>query len=114
MFESDEHAWADRLLQGMESGRISPTEAEILAQDLDPVYIYVIVTFLRAVYPATDPAATPVLERVVKLTRGDVVGKYKTGGQDPISKWFESEYEYAAYRGRGSEMLALVADKLES
>ncbi len=114
MYETEEQIQATRLLEAIENGRVSPTEIEILAQGLDPVFIYVIISFVRAVYPATDPAATAVLDRVVAMTRGDVVRRHKQGAEDPISKWFESEHGYASYRGRGGEMLALVGAKLEA
>ena len=67
-------------------------------------------------YPASDPAATSVLDRVVALTSTSTafVRKSKKGEQDPISKWFESEYSYRDYRGRGSEFIDLIVDKLES
>jgi hypothetical protein len=52
----------------------------------------------------------------VKLTSGSpaVIRKYREGGQDPVSAWFESEHPYADFRGRGREMIELVVDKLES
>ena len=107
---------ARRLLAGLENGGLSPHDAMILAEKIDPVLVYVIVSFLRAVYPASDPAATSVLERVVQLTSGSVtlLRKHKAGGQDPVSGWFESEYSYGDYRGRGSDLVDLIVDKLES
>jgi len=107
---------AIRLLDGLENGRMSAADAVIVAVDLDPVLVYTIVSFLRAVYPATDPAATAVLERVVRLTSASpaILRLHREGGQDPVSHWFESEHAYAAFRGRGAEMLALLVDKLDS
>ena len=112
----DERQEAARLLSGLENGTLSSTDAPIVAEDLDPVLVYVIVSFLRAIHPASDPAATPVLERVVRLTSGHptVVRKYSDGEQDPVSKWFESEYEYRDFRGRESELIELIVDKLET
>jgi hypothetical protein len=112
----DERREAARLLSGLENGTLSSTEAPIVAEDLDPVLVYVIINFLRAVHPASDPAATPVLERVVRLTSGHlgVLRKYGEGEQDPISRWFESEYEYRDYRGRESELIELIVDKIET
>ena len=116
MSPQDEKREAQRLLAGLENGSMSATEAAILAEDLDPVFVYVIVTFLRKVYPASDPAATPVLERVVAMTASSplVVGKHREGGQDPVSHWFESEYSWADFHDRGPELVDLIADKLES
>ena len=112
----DEKRDAIRLLTGLENGGLAPADATILGEDLDPVYVYVIVSFLRAVYPAADPAASSVLERVVRLTASSpaVVQKHREGGRDPVTAWVESEHPYAEYRGRGIELLELVADKLDS
>ena len=113
---NEERKDALRLLAGLENGGISATDAVFLAEELDPVLVYVIVTFLRAVYPAADPAATSVLERVVQMTSKSpaLIRKHKEGERDPVSRWFESEYDYRDYKGRGSELLALIADKLDS
>ena len=95
---------------------MAATEARILAEDLDPVLVWLIVKFLREVYPASDPASTAVLERVVALTSAypGIVQKSNEGERDPVSHWFVSEHTFGGFRGRGSEMVALVVDKLES
>lgn len=113
---NEEKRDALRLLAGMENGRISAADSADLAEKLDPVLIYVIVTFLRAVYPASDPAAVAVLERVVQTTSKSalLIRKHREGEQDPVSRWFESEYEYRDYKGRGSELIELIVDKLDS
>ena len=111
-----ERSDAERLLNGLENGTLSSTEAALVAGNIDPVLFYVIVSFLREVYPASDPAATSVLERVVALTKGSavLVRHHKSGGEDPIAKWFEDEYTYGEFRSRGEAMIELVADKLDS
>jgi len=112
----DERQEAARLLAGLENGGMSPADAAIIAESIDPSLLYVIVSFLRAVYPASDPAATPVLERVVRLTSGHpaVIAKHREGEQDPVSHWFEDEYEYRDFRGRGSVLIELIVDKIET
>ena len=107
---------AVRLLMGLENGNMATADAVILVEDLDPVLVYAIVTFFRENYPASDPAASSVLERVVRLTSSSpaMVKKHREGEQDPISRWFESEYAYRDFRGRGQEMIDLIADKLDS
>ncbi len=113
---SHEQQEAERLLAGLESGMMETGTAQAIAEDLDPVMIYVIVNFLRATYPASDPAAHAVLERVVAMTSKDptIIRNCKTGEQDPIAQWFSSEYSFREFRGRGPELIALIADKLES
>jgi hypothetical protein len=107
---------ASRLLRGLEDGGLAAAEARVLAQDLDPVLVHVILRFLRTVYPASDPAASAVLDRVVRLTSADpaIVQKAKEGERDPVSQWFADEHSFAEFRGRGRELLDLIVDKLES
>jgi hypothetical protein len=104
------------LLRGLEDGGLPAAEAAILAEDLDPVIVYFIVRFLREVYPASSPAASAVLERVVQLTSAypGIVRKSREGEQDPVSQWFASEYSFGDFRGRGSELVEMIVDKLES
>jgi hypothetical protein len=80
------------------------------------VIVYFIVRFLREVYPASDPAASAVLERVVQLTSAfpGIVQKSREGERDPVSQWFASEYGFGDFRGRGDELIAMIVDKLES
>src|SRR5262245_50605799 len=107
---------AEKLLRGLEDGRMDASEAKLLAQDLDPVLVYAILRYLREAYPASNPAAGAVLDRVVALTSSwpGIVETSKKGEEDPISEWFSSEYSFGDFRGRGSEMLDLIVDKLES
>ena len=113
---SDEKRDAVRLLAGLENGGLSPADAAVLAENLDPVLVYVIVSFLRAVYPASDPAATAVLERVVQLTSSSpvMIRKHREGEPDPVSRWLEAEHPYGDFKGRGAELIEIVADKLDS
>lgn len=95
---------------------MAASEAASLAQDLDPVLVHVILRYLREVYPASNPAASAVLDRVVALTSSwpSIVGKSKEGEQDPVSRWFATEYSFEDFRGRGSELIELIVEKLES
>lgn len=116
MEPTEEKRDALRLLAGLEGGTVSPTDAAFIAEKIDPVYVYTIVSFLRAVYPATDPAANSVLDRVVQLTSSGpkLVKKHKDGEEDPVSRWFESDHSYGDFRGRGSDLVELIYDKIES
>jgi len=116
MVAIDEKQEALRLLHGIENGGLSPADAAVIAENIDHVLVYVIVSYLRAIHPASDPVANAVLERVVNLTSGSptVVRKHKEGEEDPVSRWFEDEYDYADFRGRDAELIALIVDKLET
>src|SRR5436309_12679315 len=97
---------AVRLLHGLEDGRMTASKGAFLAQDLDPVLVYVILRYLREVYPASNPAASAVLDRVVALTSNwpRIDARFKEGEQDPVSVWFSTEYSFSDFRGRGSEL----------
>lgn len=116
MSDSTDRNQAARLLRGLEDGGLAVGEARILAQDLDAVLVHVILRYLRSVYPASDPAASAVLDRAVRLTSSDpaIVRKAREGEQDPVSRWFDSEYTFAEFRGRGQDLIDLIVDKLES
>lgn len=116
MGQSTDKDQAVRLLQGLENGGMTASEAAIVAEDLDPVLVYVVVRFLRKVYPASNPAASAVLERVVQLTTAypEIVHQLKEGEQDPVSQWFRSTHSFGDFSGRGDELIELIVDKLES
>ena len=116
MEDSTDRSQTLRLLNGLEMGGLDPFEGRVLAEELDPVLVHVIVRYLREVYPATDPAARPVLERVVALTKvyPGLVARAKQGEDDPITSWFTSERSFGEFRGRGEVMIDLLIDKLES
>jgi hypothetical protein len=105
---------AARLLECLESGA-GMLEAQDLARDLDPVLFYAVIKFLRETHPASHPAASAVLERVMKLMRADprLVAKFKTGESDPVAKWFASSHAFRSYGGRGREVIELFAGKLD-
>ena len=112
----EENRDAARLLMGLENGGMSSADAAILAEELDPVFVYIIVTFLRRIYPASDPAASSVLDRVLQMISRSriVVAKQREGERDPVSQWFESEYSYGDFRTRGAALIDLIWNKLES
>lgn len=116
MTAAEDRSRALRLLEGLENGNLTPMNAGVLAEDLDPVLVHAIVNYLRAIHPAGDPAATAVLERVVKMTSAvpALVAKHREGAEDPITTWFESEYAYTDFRGRREALIDTLIDKLES
>lgn len=116
MIDSTDKNTALRLLRGLENGAMTADDARGLAEALDPVLVYVIVRYLREVYPASNPAANAVLDRVVALTNAwpDLVEVSRQGELDSVSEWFVSEYSFVDFRGRGAELVELIVDKLES
>ena len=112
----DEKTEGERLLAGLENGGMSATAARSIAERLDPALGYLILSFLRAVYPVSDPAASGVLERVVRLTSGraELLRRYEEGKADPISRWFEECHSYRDFKGRGRDLVELIVDKIES
>lgn len=101
-----------RILQGIEDGSMSAADSAQLVEDADPALVYLLFTWLRNRYPASDPASEAVLGRLVAISnRGSVAAKMKAGQKDPVVEWFEDEY---SYRDLGSrEFVALIIEKLE-
>jgi hypothetical protein len=116
MGTSTDRRAAERLLAGLENGGMDSADAAVLAASLDPVLVYLIVRYLRESYSASDPAAGSVLERVVALTSADraIVEACRDGEQDPVARWFVAEHALGSFRGRRSELIARIVDKLES
>jgi hypothetical protein len=116
MTTSTDKRTAIRLLHGLENGGMSAADAGALGAALDPVLVYVIVRYLRDVYPASNPAANAVLDRVVAMTAAwpELVAKSKQGEDDVVSEWFESEYSFGDFRDRGEQLIELIVDKLET
>ena len=112
----DQKSEAMRLLDGLENGTMDADDSMFLAEKIDPALFYLLVKFLRACYPASDPAAEAVLGRVVQLTSSGVtlVRKFKEGEQDPISQWFEMDHTFQDFRARGRELVDVVVEKLET
>jgi hypothetical protein len=105
-----------RLLDGLENGGMTSAEACVIAESLDPVLVYLVVRYLRETYPASDPAASSVLERVVALTSEHpaVVEKCRDGERDSVSQWFEEVHSFVSFRGHAPDFIELIVDKLET
>lgn len=105
-----------QLLNGLENGGRPLTELAAIAEDLDPLLLYGIVSFVRTSYPATDPAASAVLERVVELSTSyaGFVVQCQEGEDDPVGVWMREEIDLHSFRGRGDGLVKLLVDKLES
>jgi len=110
-FEQEQRQ-ALRLLQGIENGTLSASDAGLLIDDADPALVYFILTWLRQRYVG-HPAAEGVIGRIVELTSGynSVKAKMREGKSDSLVAWFEGEYEYRDYSA--TDFIALIVEKLE-
>ena len=116
MIETDEGRAAKRVLLALEQGGASIPDAAITTEDLDPVLVHAIISFLRETHPASNPVSSGVLARVVELTSASprILKKHQEGGRDPIVEWFLSEHDYGDFFGRGNDLIDVLVDKLES
>lgn len=100
------------LLQGIENGTLSASDASHLVDESDPALVYLIFTWLRSRYGGDHPAAEGVIGRLVDVTgRGSARSKMSEGKRDPIVAWFEEEHSYKEFSA--NEFIALVVEKLE-
>jgi len=104
-----------RLLRGLEDGGMTAAAARAIGEKLDPVLVHVVVRYLRENYPASNPAASAVLERVVALTKAwpAIVTRAKAGEAEAVAKWFAKAHTFREFRGRPAEMIDIVVEKLE-
>ena len=101
-----------RILDGIEQGTMSASDSAQLVDDADPALVYLLFTWLRNRYGASDPAADAVLGRLRAVSQlGTIAKKMKDGQSDPVVEWFEDEH---SYRDLGSkEFVAIIVEKLE-
>ena len=116
MHDTDEGRTAKRILEALERGRLPIPDAAIWANDIDPVLVHAIVSYVRDAYPMSSPAGAGVLQRLAQLTTANpaLQGKYDEGARDPIVEWFKSAHDWSEFRGRCDGMVDLLVDKLES
>lgn len=109
---AQEQREALHLLQGIENGTLSATQASHLIEDADPALVYFIFTWLRSRY-ANHPAAEGVVGRLVELTNNypTVKARMSEGKSDSIVTWFEDEYSYKDFTAPA--FIELIIEKLE-
>ena len=104
---------ARRFHDGLELGNLDIDTLAVLADQADPVLVYLVIQWLRARYQH-DPASEGVIGRVVELCQRSpsVPRRMKQGERDPLSEWFEDTY---AYRDLDADQfIDIVVEKLES
>lgn len=108
-----EQRQALHMLEGIEQGSMSASQAAGLLGDADPTLVYFIFTWLRERY-TRHAAAEGVLGRVAEICTQHpaIARRIKEGGADPVVSWFEDAYSYRELQAR--EFIALVVEKLES
>jgi len=116
MYDTEESRLAKRVLDALERGTTPVADAAVFANDIDPVLVHAIITYIREVYPVSDPAGPGVMRRLVELTRTNprLQAKHDEGARDPIIEWFRSAHDWREFRGKGVELIDLLVDKLES
>ncbi len=109
---AQEQREALHLLQGIENGTLSTSQASHLVDEADPVLVYFIFTWLRKRYEG-HPASEGVLGRLLELTQGhsNVKNAMSEGAEDSIVAWFEDEYSYRDLSA--AEFIEIVVEKLE-
>jgi len=108
-----EQKQALHLLEGIENGTLSASQASQEIESADPALVYFIVTWLRSRYGSDHPAAEGVVGRLVELTDSyaSVKSKIDEGKKDSVVDWFEDEYSYRDLSSQ--EFIAIVVEKLE-
>ncbi len=109
----EEKRAATRLLAALEDGILSTEDTRPLAEEADPVLLYLVLSWLRARYPATHPASDGVLGRIVALMQQSPVAtrNARLGEKDSFVTGFEEAYTYRELDR--DTFVDVVVDKLE-
>ena len=109
---AQEQREALHLLQGIENGTLTASQASHIIDDADPALVYFIFTWLRARYEG-HAASEGVIGRLVELTQGysGVKKALAEGKEDSVVAWFEDEHSYREFNAE--EFIEVVVEKLE-
>lgn len=101
------------LLQGLEQGSVDTGELATRLEAADPSLLYFILTWLRAHYRASNPAAEGVVGRIVEICNRSptITRNAKEGAEDSVVEWFEEAYDYRDLDG--PTFIDVVVEKLE-
>jgi hypothetical protein len=104
-----------RLLEGLESGQISSSDAYQIASNIDPFLLASIFKYLRSKYPPTSQASGGVLSRLVELgsTYPEIVARIKKGEKDILFEWFEETYDMQSFFSSAKAFIDIIVDKIE-
>jgi hypothetical protein len=104
-----------RFLKGLENGNLTAADAYNIADKRDPVMVYFVMRYLREKYPASNPAAQGVTQRLLELTRtyDGIVKASKAGEKDSITEWFDDTYEMREFFDKPDELVDMLVEKIE-
>jgi hypothetical protein len=105
-----------RLLNGLESGSLSIADAYNIADKRDPLIVYFVLRYLREKYPASIPASSGVVGRIVELTKtyDKLVKKAKDGENDSLREWFDDTYDLKSFFNQPDKLVDTLIEKIES
>jgi hypothetical protein len=104
----------ERLLVGLESGNLNASDAFAICEKLDPILTFFVVKFLRANYPATNPASQAVLGRILELTTyPSVTAACRAGERDPMNEWFDDDLGVHKLARNPRQFVELLVEKVE-
>lgn len=105
-----------RLLNGLESGSLSIADAYSIADKRDPLIVYYVLRYLREKYPASAPASSGVVGRIVELTKtyDKLVKKAKDGEHDSLREWFDDTYDLRSFFNNPEKLVDTLIEKIES
>ena len=103
------------VLEGIEDNKLDHEKVAKYIMDLDPVIVYFILRVLREKYPASNPASTGVLERLVNVlnTHPEVLKRSRAGEKDAVTEWFLESYELRSYFSKTEELFQMLNDKID-
>ncbi len=106
-------AQAARLIDGIEAGTLSSSEAYNIIEDLDPLLVYFSLMYIKKKYP--NPGAAQNLRLLELMGSYDQIKKTMSSqSRDSMVEWFNDTYDVRDFQNDHEGYLDLIVDKMES
>jgi len=102
------------LIEKIEDGRMSSSDAYMIIERLDPLLAYFCLRFLREKYSHQSGSAAINCITEIVSTYEDVKKMMKEGAADPMNEWFDDGYTVREYSADPDGYVDLIIEKLES
>jgi len=104
-----------RLLNGIENGTLSASDAYTIADQRDPTLVYFVFRYLREKYAPGRPESAGVLKRLLELTGtyDDLMKKTKAAEKDPLKEWFDDSHNMREFFASPDGFVQMIVDKIE-
>ncbi len=104
-----------RVIEGIEAGTLSASDAYNVLKDRDPVLVYFTIRYLKDKFGGSQPQSLPVQQRLVELTStyDDLRSMFKKGESDILRQWFDDSHTVREFSREPETFVDLIIEKFE-